>query len=560
MKKFAAVLILALGLAGCHADADDPVGQAEELSDGARRASAIENLQRIYTNTLSANESNRDAPDVVAVRDAAVGPLSDILGERLSSAEREAVLGILRMMRDERSIPALVETLNWETGVNEAEAVTAARILMSMEIPGDKHAEVTSALVENFGRIRQERPVDNQMRLEFLRAIGKIGHASSEGFLAEVMTSPVENQSEFQAARLAGQQLSGVATAASTESMIKALYMFGMGNPRMRFNDIAGAVLVAIGQPAVAPLLETLRGNNSDANAIAEAYIAAVREVDENAAEQMSASQEVSREATVTLGSLGFADAYEPLLAETQSEDMFRRVNAAIAIARLNLPESRSSDVREMMLRVYGSLPNTFEGEGARGQIVANSRTLFDGSYFDFWLEEAGNTRAHPEIRLAAVQAMGLIANAEESQRLGTWIESLDRPGEDDDDPYLVQFNESTQKAREVATECNEDVACYIGKLSDSEAQVVEKAASMLGRYGRGNAEAITALVGALSHSNIQVRVAAARAIDRIATSGSSEAVEALAEMQANGAGTATWRAFAPIAIPTLARLRARGE
>lgn len=560
MKKFAAVLILALGLSGCHADADDPVGQAEELSDGARRASAIENLERIYTNTLSANESNRDAPDVVAVRDATVGPLSDILSERLSSAEREAVLGILRMMRDERSIPALVETLNWETGVNESEAVTAARILMSMDIPADQHEAVTSALVENFGRIRQERPVDNQMRLEFLRTIGKIGHPSSESFLAEVMTSPVENQSEFQAARLAGQQLSGVATSASTESMIKALYMFGMGNPRARLNDIAGAVLVAIGQPAVAPLLETLRGNNSDANAIAEAYIAAVREVDEGAAEQMSAEQEVSREATVTLGSLGFADAYDALLAETQSEDMFRRVNSAIAIAQLNLPESRSSDVREMMLRVYGSMPNTFEGEGARAQIVANTRTLFDGSYFDFWLEEGGNSRAHPEIRLAAVKAMGLIANAEEAQRLGTWLESLDRPGEDDDDPYLVQFNESTSKAREVAVECDQDVACYIGKLSDSEADVVEKAASMLGRYGRGNAEAVTALVGALSHSNVQVRVAAARAIDRIATGGSPEAVEALAEMQANGAGTASWRAFAPIAIPTLARLRARAQ
>ena len=39
-------------------------------------------------------------------------------------------------------------------------------------------------------------------------------------------------------------------------------------------------------------------------------------------------------------------------------------------------------------------------------------------------------------------------------------------------------------------------MSCYIGKLEDDNPLVVRKAAYMIARYGRGNAEAITALVG----------------------------------------------------------------
>ena len=65
----------------------------------------------------------------------------------------------------------------------------------------------------------------------------------------------------------------------------------------------------------------------------AEAYIAAVRQRDEQAASQMSVQQVVGSEATFTLGALGFPEAFDALLAETNAEDTFRKVNGAIALS-----------------------------------------------------------------------------------------------------------------------------------------------------------------------------------------------------------------------------------
>src|SRR5688500_20211191 len=61
-------VLVALGV-GCHADENDPAGQAKELSDPVRRENAITNLTRLYTNALSKNNGNRAHADVKAIAD-----------------------------------------------------------------------------------------------------------------------------------------------------------------------------------------------------------------------------------------------------------------------------------------------------------------------------------------------------------------------------------------------------------------------------------------------------------------------------------------------------------
>ena len=68
---------LAAPLFGCHADENDPEGQAEELADPVRRQNAIHNLHRIYTTALADASGNRAAPEVVAVADVIVPALND---------------------------------------------------------------------------------------------------------------------------------------------------------------------------------------------------------------------------------------------------------------------------------------------------------------------------------------------------------------------------------------------------------------------------------------------------------------------------------------------------
>ena len=80
--------------------------------------------------------------------------------------------------------------------------------------------------------------------------------------------------------------------------------------------------------------------------------------------------------------------------------------------------------------------------------------------------------------------------------------------------------------ALDAAEACDEDIACWVGKLDDSDVLVARKAAYMLGRFGGGNAEAIGALTGKLDHADIQIRLAALTALDHVATDGAPAAVQ----------------------------------
>ena len=111
-----AVLIAALGL-GCHAAEDDPKGQASELSDPVRRENAIFNLKAMYTETLAASGGDRNSTEVKAIADVIVGPLTEAyLAHPEDRINGLAILDLLEEMQDPRSLPALIEALNWRGG------------------------------------------------------------------------------------------------------------------------------------------------------------------------------------------------------------------------------------------------------------------------------------------------------------------------------------------------------------------------------------------------------------------------------------------------------------
>jgi HEAT repeat protein len=334
--------------------------------------------------------------------------------------------------------------------------------------------------------------------------------------------------------------------------MIQALFLFAPNNPGMRMNDVAAETLVRIGRPSLEPLLALLRGENTQANAVAEAYIAAVRQRDEAAAAQMSVQQVVGSEATFTLGALGFPEAFDALIAETNAEDAFRKVNGAIALVRLNLSDAQVTQVRDALRAVYNGTSNDYEGVAFKAQLIAAMRSLYDEGFLPFFLEQVRNADLHPQVRLEAVNAYALLANKTEMQALDRWLAA------NTEDSYYENFRTSATKPSAVANECDVDLACYLGKMNDSDKDVVRKAAFMIGRLGQGNADAITRLTEKLGHTEIEVRLAALNALDRIASSGAPEAVAKIEELRTIEEGRAVWNQFSREALPVVARLLAR--
>jgi HEAT repeat protein len=582
LRSLMVALVLA-GSVGCHADENDAAGQAGELGDAVRRANAIANISRLYTTALAHANGDRTAEEPHHIADVTVAQLTQcFLDHSEDHTGRRDIITLLGEMRDIRSLPALIEALHWQPEVSEEPAISAARTIAQLELDDAQKGQVITALDAALAQIRQARGVDNRMRIEFLRALGSIGDRRGTAALSRTMLLQSENQ-DFLINRLACEQLGHVADPASIPALIQALYLFGPNNPAMRMNDMASMALVRIGRPAMQPLLDTMAGNNAEANQIATQYIAAVRQRDEQAAAQMSVGSIVVGEASFALGQLGFRDAIDPLIAETNqidpgesptsieedASDESHMASAALALVSINRDESDSQRIREALINVYNRLnPEARPGHASRAQLLVAFQHLNDPGLLPFLLQKAQpaarGQEDDPNIRILAFRAYALMADASEIANLERILST--EPEGDSRDGFLdvvgdLAAGSTADSSRPVfaaAHECNQDVSCWANKLTDSNTWVVRKACYMLARFGRGNDAAVTALVGQLGNSDEEIRGEVLYALDFVATHGSAAAVARIDELHDAEQGRSIWSHTESLFLSVQARLAAR--
>lgn len=554
----AVATLVALAL-GCHAEANDPAGQAGELSDPVRRENAISNIQRLYSDALANAGGDRAAAAPRAVADATVERLTATYNEHPEDVNNgQRILDVLVEMRDPRSLPALTKALEWRAEVSEEHAIRAARVLQQIELDDAQKGQVITALSASLDRVTQNRGVDNRMRIEFLRALGSFRDPRATPALTRVLMRQSESQA-FLINRLAAEQMGKVADPASAGSLIQALYLFDPNNPGMRMNDVAAQALVHVGRPALDPLLATLRGENAEANQIATAYIAAVRQRAPDAAAQMSPQMIVSNDASFALGQLGYREAIDQLITESQTgagsdtlaaPDAARTMGAAIGLVSINRTEADTARIREALLAVFNrvELPSKM-------QLLVGMQHFMDPGLLPFFLEKAQRPRNAddeiPDMRNLAYRAYAFLANGTEMARLRAL-----RTAEPEGDTR--SWWEEYDAVLDAADQCNEDLGCWQGKLTDANPLVVRKAAYMVARYGRGNPAAVQALVGQIGHADEEVRGEVLYALDYAASNGSPEAVARIDQLAEQESGRAIWSHIESLARAIQARLAAR--
>jgi len=549
-----AVLVATLGL-GCHAAKDDPEGQASELADPVRRENAIYNLKEIYTETLAAHNGDRSSEPVAEVASVIVGPLTEAYlkypEDRMSGL---AILELLYEMRDPRSLPALTEALNWRTEVSEEHAIRAAQTIQVIDVPSAERPQVIDALGRSLERITGSRPEDNNMRVSMIRALGSLNDQGATEILTAIATKQDENQN-FLINRLAAQQLGELRDPSAIPALIKCLFLFAPGRPDMRMNDVAAEALILIGRPSLKPLLGVLSGEDATANAIAKHYIDAIKARRPDLANRMTVRQVTGSEASFALGALGFSEALEPLLEEAASSDTARKLNAAIALVRVDVPAAQQARVRSTLKKVYDGLPQGFGGVAMRGQLLAAIAHTYDPEMMPFIFEQAADKKGNPELRLIAVHNYALLADKGEAAKLSALIGGEPRS---EDGGYREKFAEN-EPLLALANECDTSVDCWVSKAGSPEADKARKGAYMLGRYATGNQKAIDALVGQLGSEDLGVRLSSLMAIDRIAVDGSAAAVAKIDDLRTREEGQSVWTRFRGEALPIQARLRSRG-
>jgi HEAT repeat protein len=524
--------LLCGGVVACHPDDNDPKGQAGDLNDPVRRQYALERLQAIFNTRLSEAKGDRNAPGVKDFIDATAEPLTKAY---LMSEER-----------DKRTIPALIQALDWKAELSEDHAVTAALTLTEIEIPEDQKGAAVEAVGKALVRVDGARGADNRMRKSFIEVLGKLKDKRAVESLTKVALKREASQS-FLFNILALQQLANLADPSSVPTFIKGLYWFDANNPAMRMNDVATSGLVAIGKPALEPLLKSLRGEDAEANAVVKQYVDAVKQKDAEAASKLDPRTLVSNEAAFSLGKLGYREALDPLIEETKASDKTRAMGAALALVSLVRQAEDTPKIVEALLRVYKDLDMA-----QKPQLLVAMRHLYAPELLPFFINTAktkGKEYGADAARLYAFQGYALLANKDEMAALKAVY--------DKDALFKEQVNDH-EPLFEAANKCDSNVDCWGGKLKDENKVVLRKASSMLARYGRGNQKAITGLIALFAHLDLEVRNEALSAVDAMATNGSKEAVAKIDELETQEGGRSIWNNFKREALPARSRLQLR--
>jgi hypothetical protein len=294
-----------------------------------------------------------------------------------------------------------------------------------------------------------------------------------------------------------------------------------------------------------------LAGKDASANAIAKHYIHAVKARRPDLANDMTVRQVTGGEASFALGALGFSEALDPLLQETASSDRARKLNAAIALVRLNVPASKKDRVRSALKKVYGEFPKGTEGVALRGQLLAAITHTYDAELMPFIYAQATDKKANEMLRFIAVQNYALLANKAEAASIANIIAK-------EKSAAAGGYKEKFQELIDLANECDTSVNCWVSKAGSADSNKARKGAYMLGRYAKGNETAIDALVSQLGSDDIGVRLAALIALDQIAVKGSQGAVAKVDELRSHEEGQSVWTQFRREALPIQARLRSR--
>jgi HEAT repeat protein len=538
---------LCVSVTGCHPDDNDPKGQAGDLGDPVRREFALGRLQSIFSTRLSEAKGDRKAAPIKDFCDVTIEPLTKAYLEHPEDSQNGLrILSLLNEMRDPRALPALVQALDWKAEVSEDHAVTAALTMIEIDIPADKRGEVVDALGKALLRVDGARGADNRMRKAFIEVLGKLKDKRAIEPLTKVALKRDASQN-FLFNILALQQLVAIADPSTTGTFVKGLYWFDPNQPQMRMNDVATSGLVAIGRPALEPLLKVLSGEDAEANAIVKLYVEAIKQKDSEAARKLNPPAIVSTEATFSLGKLGFRDALDPLIEESKQEDKTRAMGAALALVSVVRKPEDTPRIVDALTKVYGRLEMA-----QRPQLLVAMRHLYAPELLPFLLKTAqtkGTEYGADAARMYAFQSYALLANKTEIAPLKALFdkEALFKEQLSDHQPLFA-----------AATACDASVDCWTGKLKDNDKVVLRKAASTLARYGRGNDKAISALIQLFSHRDLEVRNEALSAVDAMAVKGSKEAVDKIDELETVEGGRSIWNNFKREALPTRSRLQLR--
>jgi HEAT repeat protein len=437
------LVVMALALIGCVDDPQDPKTWIKKLDDVRESKAAVTNLVRL-----------KDA--------SAVDPLVKLY----KKGKDPDVLKAIASFHDKRQVPAMIDAMDYSEESCDQAAV-AANALGETPDP--------SAVDPLIKALLKPLPIKtrcNVVKLESMKSLGKIGDKKAIDALIKVLSTSADDQ-DFYLNKIAAESLSKFNDPKAVPALVRGLWMTGRG---ANIFQECRAALLAVGEPSVQPLIDTMQRKNKDVEEDAKKYefvpgivvqkvaivlgdlrsksavqplLAQLAKKDEGLAAGAGKGAPEHQSVILALGQIGDAAALKPLLAVCDNPKADNKDRAAAAEA-LNLLGDQSALPSLQKLANQSFIDQkTKEIDGEKGALVAAAATALSRL-----ADDAHATASFPK----------LPADLEES------------------DAHHVFQNAELRLA--VVKECKKDVACFAKYLNGADTIKAEKAAFQLARLG----------------------------------------------------------------------------
>ncbi len=548
----AAVLTVGAGsvLVAC-ADENDPNTWVKRLDDPAQRSAAIKRLGQFFQDSLTKSNNNREAPEVKAVLDVIVAPLTKVyVAGGLDEKTRKDLIKALADTGDPRASAAFAKAFtDYEAGKNDEDVKFSAQAIQRMVAQGKKPEQnVIDALWACFAKFQVSKAKSINLVTDLADAVLEVKSPSYGPKAVEKLAAPVSEAVESQQDQIQFWQkisirvLKELKYGAGAKALVKVLLDPRKGDLR----PTAQAALLAVPKEAEEALMAALKGTDPELAKMAA-------EVPDKFGTAILAD---------SISWISRPAGKDALIAALDAADNdTNRVVIAQSLTRFP-PDQRTKDA---LMKTYAKIPpgtrlKTPGDPLGRPVLVQVSASFYDPALTEWALKEVAASKGDEG---ASMIAFGLEAAIKMMTK-----DQVAKVGEVVTKSWSPKEQEIYKAAAEVVNACDKDAACYVGKLGapipsrDAVAMWrAVKSARMAAMFGKPDTK--DALIKSLDKvKDAGARLAVVEAIDYLAPQGDANAAAALDKIVAADIATGNKDLIAgdDAVVKVANRLRARAQ
>lgn len=540
------LVLSATALAGCR-DEDDPLTHVEDLADPTKQPTAIKRLDQFFQDAMAKDKKDRNGPNVKPLLEKIVEPLSKVcLEPTVKDRTRAQLVKLLADMRDPKADPCLKKTLDdYKPDTNEDDVLNVMRAVTAMQTKS-----LSNEVIRVYQTMEFSRPKAKLIGKEVTAAVLALADKSQEDIFIKALEKPwdannqqaMQNEAFWQtvAARVLGE----LGSEKATKPLLKVIVTPSKG-------PIASTALVAmvkIGKPSIAATEGLLNGSDADLVkfAVGEQLAGAQKDTNGKIPEAVQKAAEKAHVATAAevLGNLGAEASIAPLLSAQEKAGDDAATKVLIAFALTQLPRTEASLAAYRKTFEDSKLDLDTPAGGAKERLAERSGDFFDPTLVPWLVKQVTELKGEPgdvdPVRSAALIAVTKLMKADQVAEVETLFNMktfLEGEGGKKTETTLGKaFEKEFKLAKDLVTNCKENVECYFSALTLDENQGKEKqfaaikAAYMIGILGKDADRA--KLVDALPKiANQGVRFTALKALEAMSPKGDAEVAKKLNDL-----------------------------